>query len=251
MRVAIYVVAVGTVIGTPALPSGHKFDALVIFPLQILILFDLNVFKLEAPAGRRESKSTFPGFSLFPGFFLLPSGLRDGDDLAGPRAGHRDETAVLFFDGRSAAVDAPLESVVVIEAAALLLLPKLPALLLPEVVLVMVVMVVLVLDDRTCAVVAKADLLRGKRRTVKEVVVVVVAVWVEIVVVKVAVAVEVNVAIGVVAALTAVVRGRRVGRRRVREELLPVGLLVARAGRGRVGDVVVLRVLVPRQMVGP
>ena len=250
MRVAIYVVAVGTVIGTPALPSGHKFDALVIFPLQILILFDLNVFKLEAPAGRRESKGTFPGFPLFPGFFLLPSGLRDGDDLAGPRPGHRDETAVLFFDGRSAAVDAPLESVVVIEAAALLLLPKLPALLLPEVVLVMVVMVVLVLDDRTCAVVAKADLLRGKRRTVKEVVVVV-AVWVEVVVVKVAVAVEVNVAIGVVA-LTAVVRGRRVGRRRVREErLLPVGLLVARAGRGRVGDVVVLGVLVPRQMVGP
>ena len=208
MVMAIYVFA-GTMIGTPP-PSGHELDALVILPLQIFLLFDLIVFKLEAPASSRESEGAAFGSSSFLSLVLLPSGLRDGDGLAGPD--NRNEPAVLLLSP----VDAPLESVVVIEAAALLLL--LP---LPEVVVVMVVVVVLVLDD-VIAAVAKLDLFRGEGRAVK----------------------EVDVAVGAVAAMAAAVRvrGRRVGRRRVREELLPVGL-VARSGRGRVGDVVVLVLL--------
>ena len=53
MVMAIYVFA-GTMIGTPS-PSGHELDALVFLPLQISLLFDLIVFKLEAPASSLES----------------------------------------------------------------------------------------------------------------------------------------------------------------------------------------------------
>ena len=201
---AVYVVAVRTVIGIPP-PSGHELDALVFLSL---FLLDLIIFKLEAPASGRESEGAPFGGSSFRRLVLLPSRLRDGYGLAGPD--HRDKPAVLL--PLSAAVDAPLESLVVIEGA--LFLP-----LAAEIVVVMVIMVVLVLDHAAISAVAKLDLLRGERRTVE----------------------EVDVAVGAVAA-SAVVRvgGGRVGRRRVREEgFLPVGV-EARAGRRRVGDVVIL-----------
>ena len=82
---AVHVVAVGTMIGTPA-PPGHKLDALVFLPLKIFFLDDL-IIKLEAPPGRRESEGA--PFRIV----LLSPGLRDGDGLAG--ADDRDKPAVL------------------------------------------------------------------------------------------------------------------------------------------------------------